>query len=55
MGEKRFRFTKSLIDALPIPNEPEAGSAGYVMYWDASISGFGVLVRLIHPRRSGPP
>jgi hypothetical protein len=45
MGEKRFRFTKSLIDALPIPNEPEAGSAGYVMYWDASISGFGVLVR----------
>jgi integrase len=45
MGENRLRFTKSLIDALPIPTEANAGSAGYQMYWDVSVTGFGVLVR----------
>src|SRR5947207_15295425 len=45
MGENRFRFTKSLIDALPIPTVGESGSAGYLMYWDALVTGFGVLVR----------
>src|SRR3981081_3122136 len=45
MGENRFRFTKSLIDALPTPTKAEVGSAGYLMYWDAVVSGFGVLIR----------
>jgi integrase len=45
MRENRYRFTKSLIDALPIPTEAEAGSAGYLMYWDVAVGGFGVLVR----------
>lgn len=45
MNEKRFRFTKSLIDSLPAPTAAEAGSAGYAMYWDTVVSGFGVVVR----------
>ena len=45
MAEKTFRFTKSAIDELPIPTVAEAGSAGYVMYWDIAVTGFGVLVR----------
>lgn len=45
MAEKTFRFTKSAIDQLPIPTVAEAGSAGYVMYWDIAVTGFGVLVR----------
>jgi integrase len=45
MAEKTFRFTKSAIDQLPIPTLAEAGSAGYVMYWDMAVAGFGVVVR----------
>jgi integrase len=45
MAEKTFRFTKSAIDQLPIPTLAEAGSAGYVMYWDIVVTGFGVVVR----------
>jgi len=45
MADKRFRFTKTAIDQLPIPTLGEAGTAGYVMYWDSAVIGFGVLVR----------
>jgi integrase len=45
MAEKTFRFTKSAIDQLPIPSLAEAGSAGYVMYWDIAVTGLGVVVR----------
>jgi integrase len=45
MAAKSLRFTKTVIDKLPIPTTAEAGSAGYVMYWDTAVTGFGVLVR----------
>ncbi len=45
MAGKTFRFTKSAIDQLSIPTVAEAGSAGYVMYWDTTVTGFGVVVR----------
>ena len=45
MARKPFLFTKTAIDQLPIPTVAEAGSAGYVIYWDAKVAGFGVVVR----------
>jgi len=45
MARKPFQFTKKEIDQLPIPTVGEAGSSGYVIYWDTKVTGFGVVVR----------
>src|ERR1041384_7143094 len=45
MARKPFLFTKTAIDELPIPTVAEAGSSGYVIYWDTKVTGFGVVVR----------
>jgi integrase len=45
MNEKRFRFTKSAVDALGIPTEAEVGTVGYTMVWDTQVIGFGLQLR----------
>lgn len=32
--DKKFKFTKATIDAIPTPTEEECGTAGYVQYYD---------------------
>src|ERR1700726_3006197 len=45
MAEKRFRFTKSAVDALELPTEAEVGTVGYRMVWDTQVIGFGLQLR----------
>jgi Arm DNA-binding domain len=45
MTEKRFKFTKSAVDALDIPTEAEVGTVGYRMVWDTQVIGFGLQLR----------
>lgn len=41
----KFTFTKSAIDALPIPSKDECGKVGYRLHWDTQLPGFGLQVR----------
>jgi Arm DNA-binding domain len=45
MNEKRFRFTKAVVDGLAIPTEDDAGTVGYTMVWDTQVMGFGLQLR----------
>ena len=45
MIEKRFRFTKSAVDALEHPTEDEVGTVGYRIVWDTQVIGFGLQLR----------
>jgi integrase len=45
MHKNGLSFTKAAIEKLPTPTRAEAGSVGYVFYWDTQLKGFGVQVR----------
>jgi hypothetical protein len=37
MNEKRFRFTKAVVDGLAIPTRDEVSTVGYAMVWDTQV------------------
>jgi hypothetical protein len=45
MNEKRFRFTKTAVDALATPSKGDVGTVGYAMVWDTQVTGFGGQLR----------
>src|SRR5690348_13219868 len=45
MNEKRFRFSKAIVDSLAIPTKAKVGTVGYTMVWDTQVTGFGLQVR----------
>jgi len=45
MNEKRFRFTKAVVDGLSIPTKDDVGTVGYAMVWDTQVTGFGLQLR----------
>lgn len=45
MNEKRFRFSKSTVDALVVPTKAEVGTVGYRIVWETPVIGFGLQVR----------
>lgn len=42
---RKFSFTEDRLDRLPIPTRAEAGTAGYVLYYDEEFDGLGLAVR----------
>jgi integrase len=45
LNVNKFKFTMPNVEAIPIPTEEEAGSAGFKSYWDTQVDGFGLKVR----------
>jgi len=52
MIEKRFRFTKSAVDALEHPTEAEVGTVGYRIVWDTQVINTLICAEQAKSRRT---